>query len=471
MAVNTKKQRPIYDIKTKRTLVVTRWRWWCVVWRLVVFGGYCDDSGGVDVVVRVAWGDEGGGEAMGCGVRVVTRRNRTFVEASRTVLIFSKAPLFLWAEAVNTTCYTQNRSLIRLHYNKTPYELMHDKKPDLSYLHVFGSLCYPTNDSEELGKLKAKDDIGIFVGYTPAKKPFRIYNKRSRLIMETIHVTFDELTTIASEQFSLGPAPQLMTPGTLSFGLVPNPIPQPPYVPSTNNDWDILFRPMFDELFNPPSSVVSPVPVAAAPRPADPTGSPVSTSIDQVAPSASNLSTQEQEQSPIISQGFEESPKTPHFHDDPLHENLHEESTSKDRHQLCGHPILHLNFLEDGLRIIQYKIYRQEEGIDFEESFAPVARLEAICIFIANASNKNMTIYQMDVKTDFLNGELREVVYVSQPEGFVYQGKPNHITECQLADIFTKALPRERFNFLIEKLGMKSMSPETLKIMAEEEEE
>ncbi|GKC59600.1 retrovirus-related pol polyprotein from transposon TNT 1-94 [Tanacetum coccineum] len=77
---------------------------------------------------------------------VVKRRNRTLVEAARTMLIFSKALLFLWAQAVYTACYTQNRSLIRLHYNKTPYKLMHEKKPDLSFLHVAGSLCYPTND-------------------------------------------------------------------------------------------------------------------------------------------------------------------------------------------------------------------------------------------------------------------------------------------------------------------------------------
>ncbi|GJS52911.1 retrovirus-related pol polyprotein from transposon TNT 1-94 [Tanacetum coccineum] len=120
------------------------------------------------------------------------------------------------AEAVNTACYTQNRSLIRPRYNKTSYELMHNKKLDLSYLHVFGSLCYPTNDSEDLGKLKAKADIGIFVGYAPTKKALCIYNKRTRPIMETIHVAFDKLTTMASEQFSSGPAPQLMTPGTLS---------------------------------------------------------------------------------------------------------------------------------------------------------------------------------------------------------------------------------------------------------------
>ncbi|GJX82438.1 retrovirus-related pol polyprotein from transposon TNT 1-94 [Tanacetum coccineum] len=173
---------------------------------------------------------------------IVKRRNRTLVEAARTMLIFSKAPLFLWAEV-----------------------LMHDKKPDLSYLHVFGP------------------------SYAHVKKAFRIYNKR----------------------------------------LVPNPILLPPYVPPTRNDWDILFQPMFDEFFNPPPSVVSPVPVAAAPRLVNLIGSPVSTLIDQDAPFASNPSTQEHDQSSIISQGVEELPKTLHFHDDPLHETLHEELTSQ----------------------------------------------------------------------------------------------------------------------------------------------
>ncbi|GKC62122.1 retrovirus-related pol polyprotein from transposon TNT 1-94 [Tanacetum coccineum] len=87
----------------------------------------------------------------------------------------------------------------RKRHNKTPYELIHNKEPGLSYLYVFGVLCYPTNDSEDLGKLKPKADIGIFVDYVPAKKAFRIYNKRTRLVTETIHMDFDELTAMASE--------------------------------------------------------------------------------------------------------------------------------------------------------------------------------------------------------------------------------------------------------------------------------
>ncbi|GJS72860.1 retrovirus-related pol polyprotein from transposon TNT 1-94 [Tanacetum coccineum] len=132
------------------------------------------------------------------------------------MFVFSKALLFLWAKTVATACYTQNRSLIHKCHNKTPYELLHNKKPDLSYLYVFGALYYPTNESEDLGKLKPKADIEIFIGYAPIKNVFQIYNKRTCLIIETIHVTFDELAAMASEQFSSGPGPQLLTPRTLS---------------------------------------------------------------------------------------------------------------------------------------------------------------------------------------------------------------------------------------------------------------
>ncbi|GKF47259.1 retrovirus-related pol polyprotein from transposon TNT 1-94, partial [Tanacetum coccineum] len=133
---------------------------------------------------------------------VIERRNHSLVEAARTMLIYAKAPLFLWAKAVATTCYTKNRSIIQRCHGKNPYELLHDRKPNLSYLHVFGALCYPNNDSEDLDKLQDKADIGIFIGYAPKKKAYRIYNQRTRKIIETIHVDFNELTAMASKQLS-----------------------------------------------------------------------------------------------------------------------------------------------------------------------------------------------------------------------------------------------------------------------------
>ncbi|GKA88306.1 retrovirus-related pol polyprotein from transposon TNT 1-94 [Tanacetum coccineum] len=128
---------------------------------------------------------------------VVERRNRTLVEAARTMLIFSRLPEFLWAEAVATACFTQNRSIINTRHNKTP--LLRGRKPNVEYFHMFGSLCYQTNDRDDLGKMKAKADIVVFIGYLETSRGFRIYNHRTKRIMETIHVKFDELTAIASE--------------------------------------------------------------------------------------------------------------------------------------------------------------------------------------------------------------------------------------------------------------------------------
>ncbi|GJR88824.1 retrovirus-related pol polyprotein from transposon TNT 1-94 [Tanacetum coccineum] len=207
---------------------------------------------------------------------VVERRNHTLVEAARTMLIFSKAPMFLWAAAVATACYTQNRSLIHTRHNKTPYELVHDKKPDLTFLRVFGALCYPTNDSEDLGKLQAKADIGIFVGYAPNRKGFRIYNKRTRQIMETIHVTFDELL-------------QTMAPVNATN-----------YVLLTDKDLELLFKPMFDEYFE-VTRVDAPVPSATAVNAhVVPQGTYVTTTFAQDAPSTSFSPSSSRIQPPVI---------------------------------------------------------------------------------------------------------------------------------------------------------------------------
>ncbi|GKA49155.1 retrovirus-related pol polyprotein from transposon TNT 1-94 [Tanacetum coccineum] len=166
---------------------------------------------------------------------------------------------------IATACYTQNRSIVRFRHGKTPYELLHEKLPDLSFFYVFGALYYPTNDSENLGKLQPKADIGIFIGYAPTKKAFRVYNQRTRRIIKTIHVDFDELTAMASEHSSSGPALHKMNPTTISLGLVPNPPPLTPFVPRSRSDWDLLFQPMFDELLTPTPSVDHPVPKVIAP--------------------------------------------------------------------------------------------------------------------------------------------------------------------------------------------------------------
>nr|GEX10630.1 retrovirus-related Pol polyprotein from transposon TNT 1-94 [Tanacetum cinerariifolium] len=299
---------------------------------------------------------------------VVERRNHTLIEAARTMLIYAQALLFLWAEAVATTCYTQSQSIIRLR------------------------------------KLKPKADIGIFIGYAPTKKAFRIYNRCTRRIVETIHVDFDDLMVMASEQSIQAKS----------------------------------------------------------------TDSPSSTTVDQDAPSPSKSQTTQETQSSVIHQDVEEDIhdiKVVHIGNDPLFgvpipevtSAQYSSTTYKDAlTQSCCIEAMQedLNEFErlevwelvprpDKVMIITlkwiYKVkldelegilknkarlvargYRQEEGIDFEESFAPVARLEAIRIFLAYAAHKNMVVYQMDVKTVFLNG-----LQISQsPRGiFIKQSK------------------------------------------------
>ncbi|GJT47713.1 retrovirus-related pol polyprotein from transposon TNT 1-94, partial [Tanacetum coccineum] len=228
-----------------------------------------------------------------------------------------------------------------------------------------------------------------------------------------------------------GPGLHSMTPATSCSGLVSNPVSQQPCIPPKKDEWDCLFQPMFDEYFTPSSIIVSPVQEATALRATVLADSPVSTSISQDAPSTSIPSTQEQEHSPNISQGFEESLKTPTFRDDPFHESLHEESTpqgSSSNVRQIHTPFEHLG--------------KWTKDHPIANVIGDPYRIEAIRIFIANAAHKNMTIYQMDVKMAFLNGELKEEVYVSRPKGFVDQDNPSHVYKLKKALYGLKQAPR-----------------------------
>ncbi|GKF27316.1 retrovirus-related pol polyprotein from transposon TNT 1-94, partial [Tanacetum coccineum] len=164
------------------------------------------------------------------------------------MLIFSKSSEFLWAKAISTDCFTQNRSLIHTRYKKTPYEVLRDRKPNVEYFHVFGSLCYPINDREDLGKMIPKADIGIFIGYSESSRGFWIYNRRTRKIMETIHIKFDELTAMASEHNCLEPDTNRFNndDSSAEFTSIPS-----------KKDLDNLFGPMYEEYFEKKSPEVS----------------------------------------------------------------------------------------------------------------------------------------------------------------------------------------------------------------------
>nr|GEV01151.1 retrovirus-related Pol polyprotein from transposon TNT 1-94 [Tanacetum cinerariifolium] len=306
--------------------------------------------------------------------RVVEQRNRTLVEATRTMLIFSRAPLFLWAKAIATAYFTQNHSIIHRRFNKTPYELINGRKPNISFLHVFGALCYPKNVHEDIRKLGANGDIGFFIGYSADSCAYRVYNRRTKKIMETMNVSFDELSAMAFEQRSSKPRLQSMTSGQISSGL------DLTYAPSTiksQQPTEVTVSTMepknVKEAMTDPAWIKSMQEELLQFKRLD---------VWVLVPAPDNIS-----------------PLTLKW----LFKNKHDEEKM----------------------VIQYKSrlvvrgYRQEEGIDFEESFAPVARMEAIRIFLAYATHKSFTVFQMDVKTAFLHGTLKEDVYVCQPEGTI----------------------------------------------------
>ncbi|GKC78616.1 retrovirus-related pol polyprotein from transposon TNT 1-94 [Tanacetum coccineum] len=210
----------------------------------------------------------------------------------------SKNKSWLWHRRLNHLNFSTINDLARK--NLAPMLLW----AEVVSIAFFGA-CLRTTDCEDLGKIEQPTaDIGIFVGYAPSWKGYRIYNKRTRRIMETIHIQFDELSEpIAPVQLSTGPAPTFLTPGQISSGLVPNPVPATPYVPPTNKELEILFQPMFDEYLDPPR-VERPVsPASAVSVPVNSAGTPSSTTIDQDAPSPSHSPSSLVLQSPSSHQG------------------------------------------------------------------------------------------------------------------------------------------------------------------------
>nr|GFB40476.1 integrase, catalytic region, zinc finger, CCHC-type, peptidase aspartic, catalytic [Tanacetum cinerariifolium] len=179
---------------------------------------------------------------------VVERRNRTLVEAARTMLSTAKVPLFFWAEAIATACFTQNRSLVIPRHEKTPCHIINDRKPSVKFFHIFGSTCYIVRDGENLDKMKEKGDECVFVGYSTQSKAYIVFNKRKRVIMESIHVNFDKLPQMASDQLSSDPAPECQTMAlnhdSLSHAIQRQAnVPQADRIVTTSNELDLLFSP------------------------------------------------------------------------------------------------------------------------------------------------------------------------------------------------------------------------------------
>nr|GEY52548.1 Gag-Pol polyprotein [Tanacetum cinerariifolium] len=450
---------------------------------------------------------------------VVERRNRTLVEAARTMLSAAKVPLFFWAEAIAASCFTQNRSLVIPLHEKTPYHIINDRKPSVKFFDIFGSLCYIVRDGENLDKMKEKGDACIFVGYSTQSRAYKVFNKRTRVIMETIHVNFDELPQMALDHVSSDPVLECQRMALEHDSLSPGTqckenVTQTDRTVTTSNELDLLFSTMFDELLNGSSKVVSKsfaVSTTDAPNQRQQLTTPLNTHTTPAptcqaltqAPSVAsseNMNQAEMNKSLEILHNFVRtrrqlesdgemcmfalivSQTEPKNIKEAMADSAWIESIQEELHQfdrldvwelvdrpLCTN-VIKLKWLWKNKRneentIIQNKSrlvakgYAQKEGVDFEESFAPVARLEAVRLFIAYAAHKSFTIYQMDVKTTFLYGPQKEEVYVNQPDGFVDPYHPDKVYRLKTALYGLKQAPRawydELSNFLVSKGDLK----------------
>nr|GEU74896.1 hypothetical protein [Tanacetum cinerariifolium] len=278
------------------------------------------------------------------------------------MLTFVNPPSFLWAEAIATACFTQNHLIILKRFDKTPYELINKRKPNIKFFRVFGCRCYLLNDYEDVGKLKAKGDIRVFVGYSKESAAFRIYNKQTLSQVEE----------------------------------------------TSKKDLEDFFHNFYDEYFD--ASRITKLPT----------------------PNVETSNTKG-EVFHEVSESFQGESSSSLINDDVQQSSEERLVPKPDGKTVIKTKWIFKNKKDESSLVIQNKErlvavgYSQQEGIDYDEMFAPVARIEAIHLFLAYAAHKDFTVFQMDVKTTFLNKILKEEVYVAQPPGFVNKQYPDHV--------------------------------------------
>ncbi|GJV20256.1 retrovirus-related pol polyprotein from transposon TNT 1-94 [Tanacetum coccineum] len=381
---------------------------------------------------------------------VVERKNRTLQEMSRTMLNEQSLPQKFWCNAVDTSTYILNRILIRAILGKTPYELLRGRKPTLDYFRIFGSKCFILNTKDYLTKFDPKSYEGIFLGYSQNSKAYIILNKHTRKVKESLNVTFNET-----------PPPSKTSP------LVDDDLDEEEAIKVTekkNLENDIVDETLeIDEIVNIKESRNHPL-------------ENVIGNLNQ-----RTLRSQAQNQSNFFCFVSTIEPKNVNeaLTDDSWIVTMQEELNqfiANDVWELVPQPrnmiiigtkwVFRNKLDENGIvsrnkaRLVAQG-YNQQEGIDYDETYAPVARLESIRILLAYACALDFKLFQMDVKSAFLNGFINEEVYVAQPPGFIDFEKPDHVYKLKKALYGLKQAPKAWYDrlkaFLIKheyKMGM-----------------
>ncbi|KAK2403095.1 putative mitochondrial protein [Trifolium repens] len=397
---------------------------------------------------------------------VVERKNRILEELARTML--SGLPKYFWADAISTASYVLNRAIIRPILDKTPYEILKGRKPNLSHLRSFGCKCFILNNGKEnLGKFDPKADEGIFLGYSLSSKAYRVYNKRLQIVEESVHVNFDETlpeengkgdfigtcvdTMDILKDQEVGGSDQPSTEVPKEKDDDPSP---------SNKDKDDGGSSSSKNHHKQRGAGLAKEWRTLKDHPIDKVLGDISKGVAtrfQISNFCSHYA--------FVSQVEPKNSKTALLDEHwilAMQEELNQFKRNDvwdlvpppPSHQVIGTRWVFRNKLDENGIIIRNKAqlvaqgYNQEEGIDYEETYAPVARLEAIRLLLAYACNMNFKLYQMDVKSAFLNGYINEEVYVKQPPGFENHEHPDYVFKLKRALYGLKQAPRAWYDRL-----------------------
>ncbi|GJV08889.1 retrovirus-related pol polyprotein from transposon TNT 1-94 [Tanacetum coccineum] len=416
---------------------------------------------------------------------VAERKNRTLIEVTRTMLADSKLPTTFWAEAVNIACYVQNRVLVIKPQNKTPYELYLGRKPTLSFIRPFGCPVTILNTIDHLGKFDGKADEGFFVGYSTNSKTFRVFNSRTRIVEENLHFQFSENTlniagsgpnwlfdidaltnfinykpvvaknqsngNVGNESGNSTEGKDSEVPSTKELRINQE---KDDNINSTNNintasDGNITNNDNAASLtVNAAGSEVNVVdPKTSIKLPNDPN----MPELEDIVYSDNDEDVGAEADMNNLDAFMLVSPiPTTRIHKDHLFSKEQTIKTFKIAYLLAfyhkknprraiGTKWVYKNKKDKRGIVIKNKArlvaqgYTQEEGIDYDEVFAPIARIEAIRLFLAYASFKDFVVYQMDIKSAFLYGKIEEEVYVCQPLRFEDPDFPDRVYKVEKA--------------------------------------
>jgi len=437
---------------------------------------------------------------------VVERKNKTLITLARAMLDDYGTSEKFWAEAINTACHAANRVYLHRLLQKTPYELLIGRKPNISYFRVFGCKCYIYR-KKRLGKFERRCDVGIFLGYASNSKAYRVFNQTSGLVEESCDIEFDETNGSQEESFGhdeiddepLREAMKNMTIGdikpeveeshdqggasssNINTSMAPqvdeeekdDPLPTQDSQATQHQEEEQVHdqvQPQEEQHSPPPPSASQPLMRHGRISKAHP--------VDQIIGSPSRgVSTRSRHFATFCEHySFVSCVEPTHIEEalqDPnwvmaMQEELNNfirnevwvlEERPKDKN-VIGTKWVYRNKQDENGVVVRNKArlvakgFSQVEGLDFGETFAPVARLEAIRILLAFASHHDIKLYQMDVKSAFLNGYINELVYVEQPPGFEDPRNPNHVYRLHKALYGLKQAPRAWYERLRDFLIM-----------------